>query len=362
MSSSAYKYPGISECNFIPNTPLPSSPRSLMVSQNPSPSSRHRRRSSARQPQPKAPRARKRPPADRVLCAHCGKKLSASTAYRHELDWSAATATSLAEANPLPHQYPLVSPPSSPWRAGPSSDDGHSVSPFHSSELSEEGLHRSDVHISSLNRVLGGTPDNGATDADIVGNIDDPDDNITHDFADDDGAHSGPGTMGDSDMQDVNMEAGDLDHGMEDQQEEGWGGIGDLDEADGFGVEGRISGDDFHYGDDGGDSLMRVEDGQEDENGGADGEEGDDGLNADGDTDDVDDNDYDPEGTGSGDTLTSSGTNTESSSDTDSDEFVVRRWSDEEDPPPQQHGYSADLPPLLPIGVNADVVLGRSRK
>lgn len=348
-----------------PNPPNPS--LSPMVSQNHTPShspSRHSRRkprSRAVQPRPKPQQV----PASRVLCAHCGKKLSASAAYRHELIWNSRTAASLAEANPLPHNYPLASPPTSPWRAVPSSDDP--VSPWHTSELSEEGLNHNDLRIGSLSSTPTRSPIHSEDDlGNLNDDLDNPNDNFNPDFADDDGA----GDMDDEHMQDTNVQTADRAISREDQQEEGWRGISDLDGGDWFGFEGDEGrGDDFRCDDGTGDIQMHAADGM-DQDGGAEGQvegsgnadEGEGGGGSGASDDEADDPMY-GEGTSGSHSRTSSGASTETSSEaTDSDEFMVRRWSDEEDPPPQQHGFSRHLPPLLPIGANSEVLIGRSRK
>lgn len=332
------------------NTPV----SQLMVSQNAPHShshspSRRRRRKAAGQP-----KRRTQTPAPRVLCLHCGKTLSRSTAFRHELASRAAAA--IAAANPLPQDYPFASPPSSPFRAHPSSENGRSISSFNSTELREEGLHRSHVNNNTLRNTFNNHSAGGDISTDLSDNISDLDNSISEDSdvdqANDDDNRSTHATHTNNDNPpDIEMQDGEDGAGGGGEDQGVWMGLG---EADGFGVQ-----DDGFAGDDDecdgatgegnglvdGDALQASIQEDEDEQDGIDVEQQ--GSQVDS------DDDYEA----------TSGTGTESTSEaTDSDDFAVRRWSDEEDPQPQQPGTSRHLPPLQQISTNWEVVVGRDCK
>lgn len=302
-----------------------------MVSQRTSRSnSRHRRRKAAGQLSPK----RRTTPPPRVLCAHCGKWLSRSTAYRHELEWRSLTEATLAAANPLPYDYPLASPPSSPFHAHPSS----SVSSFNSSELREEGLDINDLNPFSYTtfNVVGTDLESDTSDDLDVDQADNDDDRNTH-AANMDGHH-------DIEMRD--------DNDNEEDHQEGWAGLG---EADGFGVQD----DGFTGDDDGCDGATGEGDGLGD----GDAHQASMEEDAERDSTSSDEVDQDSQSDSSYGESSDHDSGTASTSEvTDSDEFAVRRWSEEEDPQPQQPGTSYHLPPLEHISTNWEVVIGRNRK
>lgn len=312
-----------------------------MVTQNPLSRSSSRRRPRKAAGQPKA--ANRRSPPIRVICAHCGKSLSRSTAYRHELNWNASIDAAIAAANPLPYNYPAASPPSSPFIAHPSSDeDGQSVSSFHSSELEQEGLRRRDVAIRPLGINLAvytvQADSHSNDDRDDLGysNADQVDNDVNSN-------HPGPDDYDHQDDQDIDMQDGEDDaNADQDGNLDDWHGLGD---ADGFGAEGYAAGEMDDDGCDGTANQQGRSVDVEDVRG------------------NVNPDEESPDPSYRGSSATPSGTSSEDTSEvTDEDEFAVRRWSDEEDPKPEQPGVSYHHHPLQPIGTNTEVIVGRDCK